>query len=68
MGGAAYKAEIRVGDRGVLMKNWKKKLWGNGGKSRISNMIMKETDRGHRGRSSYFTKKIMVGLRGSVGL
>ena len=31
MGGAGYKAEIRVGDRGVLMKNWEKIMaeWGS---------------------------------------
>ena len=67
MGGAGYKAEIRVGDRGVLMKNWEKNCGGMGVKIRILNMIMKETDRGDRGVIIFY-KKNYGGMRGSVGL
>ena len=58
MGGAGYKAEIRVGDRGVLMKNWGKNYGGMGVKIRILNMIMKETHWGDKGGHHIFQKKI----------
>ena len=60
MGGAGYKAEIRVGDRGVLMKNWGKNYGGMGVKIRILNMIMKETHWGDKGVIIFFEKNVYI--------